>query len=318
MLNNSLTLGEYLEKWLSFYCSSRLAPNTIRGYRVNIYNHIIPHIGDVKLCNLSPDMIDDLYYQLRCEGLSPTTILYVHAVLRKALNTAMKRRMVTENVIDFVDPPRKQKYKPKFINGELMSKLLEYSKNTELYIPLLLALSFGLRRGEILGLFWRDINFDMGTITINQTATFVNNGVEYTSPKTDSSGRVLLMPDSLKVELMRWKIRQPRSVFLDVVCTTLDGRLLTSNRFQTLFKRALKACDLPDMRIHDLRHSYATLMLENNISPKIVCDILGHSSVDVTLDIYSHVLTTMQKPAVNAIETVLKSSQLDFNKKKNA
>lgn len=309
MLNDSLTLGEYLEKWLSFYCASRLAPNTIRGYKVNIKNHIIPYIGDEKLCELSPDMIDDLYYRLRCEGLSATSVLYVHSVLRKALNTAKKRRLIMENVIDFVDPPRKEKYRPKFIGGDLMARLIENSKSTELYIPLLLALSFGLRRGEVLGLFWSDVNLEAGTITINRTATFVNDGVEYTTPKTDSSVRVLLMPDSLKAELTQWKLRQKQCLSSDAVCTTFDGRLLTSNRFQKLFKRALKNCGLPDMRIHDLRHSYATLMLENNISPKIVCDILGHSSVDVTLDIYSHVLTKMQTPAVSAIESVLRSSQ---------
>lgn len=145
------TVSQYFEHWLKFYCAGRLAPNTIRGYCVNIYNHIIPHIGDIKLCSLSPDDIDELYYYLRCKGLSSTSIIYVHAVMRKALNTAIKRRLILENVINYVDPPRREKYKANFIDAAAMQRLLVGCRHTSFYIPILLALSFGLRRGELLG-----------------------------------------------------------------------------------------------------------------------------------------------------------------------
>lgn len=317
MLSNAPTLGEYLEFWLATYCCSRLAANTVRGYRVNIQQHITPYIGSVAIGDLTPDMIDNLYYVLRCKGLSGTSVLYVHSVLRKALNTALKRRMLKENILDFVDSPRKDRYKSSFIGAEQMRELLSACYDTELYVPLLLMLAFGLRRGETLGITWADCDFKNGILNINRTVTYYNGKLEFSSPKTSTSRRSLLMPLYLSLELRRWKVVQPPNCEYNLICTKKDGSALTPNRFQKLFKKALNKAGLPDVRIHDLRHSYATLMLENNINPKIVCEILGHSSVDVTLDIYSHALTNMQRPAADVINGVL-SSQLDFNAAKNA
>lgn len=315
MLTNQ-TVGQYLEQWLKFYCAGRLAPNTIRGYRVNIYHHIIPNIGNVRLCDLSPEMIDALYHKLRCTGLSATTIIYVHAVLRKALNTAMKRRMITENVINYVDPPRREKYEAALIDAKAMQRLLNGCCHTAFYMPILFALSLGLRRGELLGIMWQDINFAEHSIKICRSATYVNGTLELSTPKTASSVRTLLIPDALFDALIRWKTIQPQPSDLNLVCTDYEGKRLTSNQLQRAFKRILTESGLPNVRLHDLRHSYATLMLKNNVQSKIVCEILGHSSIDVTLDIYSHVLTDMQKPAADTINSVISSSQLDKNSEK--
>ena len=312
------TVGQYLEHWLKFYCAGRLAPNTIRGYRVNIYHHIIPNIGEIPLRELAPEDIDELYYILKSKGLSSTSIIYVHAVLRKALNTAMKRRSIAENVVNYVDPPRREKYEAHFIDAAAMQRLLNGCQHTAFYMPILFALSLGLRRGEILGIMWSDINFAERTIKICRSATYVNNGLELSTPKTVSSARTLLMPDALFHALLEWRSKQPQPCDLNLVCTDYGGNRLTSNQLQHAFKRILAESGLPNVRLHDLRHSYATLMLQNNVQSKIVCEILGHSSIDVTLDIYSHVLTEMQKPAVDAINTVLLSSQLDKQAKKNA
>lgn len=312
------TVGQYLEHWLKFYCAGRLAPNTIRGYRVNIYNHIIPNIGSIQLCDLMAEDIDELYYILRSKGLSSTSVIYVHAVLRKSLNTAMKRRLISENVVNYVDPPRREKYDASFINAVAMQRLLNGCRHTAFYMPILFALSLGLRRGELLGIMWSDINFAERTIKICRSATYVNNSLELSTPKTVSSIRTLLMPDALFDALLGWKSVQPQPSDLNLVCTDYEGKRLTSNQLQRAFKRILTESGLPNVRLHDLRHSYATLMLQSNVQSKIVCEILGHSSIDVTLDIYSHVLTGMQKPAVDAINTVLLSSQLDSAVNKNA
>lgn len=303
MLDSNSPLGEYLAFWLETYCENRLARNTVIGYRNNVRLHIVPHLGGVPIILLTPFMIDGLYSELRKKGLSETTILYVHSVLRKALNTAVRRRLLSENVVNCVDAPRKNRYQAKYLSPEQLKLLLDSCRYLEIYVPVLLAAVFGLRRGEVLGLTWDNVDFSSNQISVAMSGTYYRDCEFYLSDvKTESSRRCLLMPLVVSEALRDWHEIQERPCSYNLVVTHYDGSLFTANSLSNHFRKALREAGLPHVRFHDLRHSYATMMLQNNISPKIVCDILGHSSVDVTLDVYSHVVTEMQRPAANVID----------------
>lgn len=308
------TLEQYLREWLVFYCEARLARNTVNGYRVNIENHIIPNIEKIPLYKLQPEDIQKMYEELSKKGLSSTTILYVHNVLRKALNSAVKRRVLTNNVINYVDAPIKAKFKSKVLSINEISRLLLASKCTIAYHPILLSVTLGLRRGEVLGLQWSDIDWDLKTLTIQRTATFYKQEFVLSDVKTQNSKRTLLLADSIIEVLKRQKLAQERMIAelgnwynpYNLVICRLDGSPMSSSFLNKQFKAVLQVGNLPNIRFHDLRHTNATLMLKQNIPAKIVSSMLGHSTIAITLDTYSHVLTDMQQPAVNVIEELLK------------
>jgi len=308
------TLEVYLKEWVESYCKPRLARNTLNGYQVNIDKHIVPYIGSIPLYKLQPSDISNLYKKLSEKGLSSTSILYVHNVLRKSLNCAVKQRVLTSNVINYVDAPLKAKFKAAVLSSDEISKLLDTTKSTEIYIPVLLAITLGLRRGEILGLKWSDIDWQLKSISIQRTATFYKDEFVLSDVKTQNSNRTLLLADSVISELNIHKDKQ--RIFAEnfgagfnsenlVICRA-DGKPMTSSALNKHYKAALEQAGLPNIRFHDLRHTNATLMLKQNIPAKIVSSMLGHSTIAITLDTYSHVLTDMQKPAVDVIEKMLK------------
>lgn len=258
--------------------------------------------------------MQSLYGKLHTDGLSNTSIRYVHATLRKALNSAVKQRILNSNVVNCVDPPSPSKFKPTILTGESMRVLLAACANTEVYIPVLLAVSLGLRRGEVLGLKWSDVDFRSSTLEVQRTATFYKGEFCLSDTKTECSHRTLMLSKTLIEKLAFYKKQQfvlalsckgrfnPHNM---VVCR-VDGSVMTSTVLNYKYKKALKAAGLPDIRFHDLRHSNATLMLRNNVPAKIVQAIFGHSKVSTTLDLYSHVITDMQEPAVAVIENLLR------------
>lgn len=298
------SVSEYLRYWLNSYCEKRLARNTIVGYKNNIERHIIPHIGDKLLFDLQPMDIEKMYSDLELEGLCGTSVLYIHAVLRKALNTAVKRRMLECNVLDYVDAPRKSKFIASVLSCEDVLKLLNVCKGTEVYIPVLLAVTLGLRRGEVLGLKWSDVNYAAKMLSISRSATCYKGEFVLSETKTKNSNRTLLMCDFVVCALKAWQAIQCQNS-IGLVVTHFSGALLSSTVLNNMYHAALKAAKLPPIRFHDLRHTNATIMLQQNIPAKIVSSMLGHSSVGITLDLYSHVLTEMQRPAVFAMQNIL-------------
>lgn len=263
---------------------------------------------------LEPHDVQSLYGKLHADGLSNTSIRYVHATFRKALNSAVKQRILNSNVVNCVDPPSPSKFKPTILTGESMRVLLAACANTEVYVPVLLAVSLGLRRGEVLGLKWSDVDFRSSTLEVQRTATFYKGEFCLSDTKTECSHRTLMLSKTLIEKLAFYKKQQfvlalsckgrfnPHNM---VVCR-VDGSVMTSTVLNYKYKKALKAAGLPDIRFHDLRHSNATLMLRNNVPAKIVQAIFGHSKVSTTLDLYSHVITDMQEPAVAVIENLLR------------
>lgn len=312
-----LTVAKYLQQWMENYCAPRLSRNTVNGYRINIDKHLIPYIGKIPLDRLQPEQIQALYGKLHGVGLSNTSILYVHATLRKALNSAVKQRTLNSNPANCVDPPSRDKFKPSILTGDGLQRLLVACEGTEVYIPVLLAVSLGLRRGEVLGLKWCDVDFLGATLEVQRTATFYKGEFCLSDTKTECSHRTLMLSDTLLSRLSAWKRQQFVSALHckgnynphGMIVCRVDGTLMTSTVLNYKFKKALTRAGLPDIRFHDLRHSNATLMLRNNVPAKIVQSIFGHSKVSTTLDLYSHVITEMQEPAVAVVENLLQGSK---------
>ncbi len=306
------TLNEYLPEWLEHYSkSTNMAKNTYNGYKVNIENHILPIIGDIRLDRLSPYDIELLIDKMRSKELSVTSQRYALATLRVALNSAVKHRILSYSVMNCVDFPKPQKFHSYALSIEELKILFNKCVDDFNYLPVLISISLGLRRGEVLGLKWSDFDFKKKTVHIQRTATPVNGGYDFSPCKTQESNRVLFIPDYLIASLNAWKSEQDVCYELnenfnpdDFVFFMPNNRIISATGLNKRFKKLLKECNLPDIRFHDLRHSWATMMLSQNIPTKIASSMLGHSNVATTLNIYTHMLTDMQKPAIDVLNSV--------------
>lgn len=279
-----MIVQELMQVFDKCYITERLKPTTANGYRVNIRCHILPYIGETMVDDIGLLTLEELTDTLRAKGLSNKTIVYVHATFRKALNFALRRREISWNPYELYDLPKIEQYKYKTLNASQIQKLLDGVQGQEIERYIRLAVCYGLRRGEILGILPGDYDETTGVLHVQRTRTAVNGRPVITTCKTKKSNRYVLIA----------KEDEP----------FITGRLFswTPTKLDTEFKRALTANGLPkEIRFHDLRHSYATWMLSKEVNPKIVSEVLGHSSVKVTLDIYSHANTSMQISCLNAM-----------------
>jgi len=315
---SKITLGEYLIEWLETNAKPNIAVTTYSGYSVNIRKHIIPHIGSIVLQELHPIQIQNFYNSLSQDGkcnskgaLSPRSIQYIHMVLRQALEYAYKMQIIPRNVADMVKIPKQKKYIPNFLSSDEINNLLKIFKDTSIYMPVLLAVGIGLRRGEVLALKWSNIDLENKIIYINENLIPTKEGAIFSTPKTDSSKREIIVPENIITELVKLKEIQENNKKLlgkgyinnDLVCCYDNGKNFSPGAFSHLFAEILKRNNFRHIRFHDLRHTNATLMLKANISPKVASVRLGHSKVSTTLDIYSHVVKEMQEEAAHKLNS---------------
>ena len=288
---NFTLLSDYLNKWLESY-KSQIAPNTYLGYKVNI-NHINNLIGKIYLSDLTVDIIQSAYNDLS-KTLSNTSIIYIHRVLKNALNYAVRNKLISFNPCNDVIVPRKIKYNSSVLSEDDSKRLISILENCnyELYKAVMLALCCGLRRGECLGLKLSDIDFKNNIIMISRNVSYNKNIPVESDLKTSYSFRsILVSADFLKC--ININTCQP------YICN------ITQHQLQKQFHKVLIDNNLPVIRFHDLRHTNATLLLKHGVPAKIVSSRLGHSSIGVTMDIYSHVLIDMQSEASAALDCLL-------------
>ena len=270
----------------------RLKPSTIRGYNVNLDKHILPYFSEKNVDELTVKDLDELTDKLSAKGLSNKSIVYVHATLRKMYAYAVKRSYVSVTPYAAFDLPRVEKYRHTVLNTEQIGKLLAITEGTEMYIPVMLAVRYGLRRGEILGIKPKsDIDFIASTLHIQRTLTVENGKKQITSCKTNNSDRRLLLADEDLKELKKY---ENKHFLVNISPAMIDKK----------FKKIIQKYEFPDVRFHDLRHSYATFMLARGVNPKIVSEVLGHSGIDITLDLYSHPDVSMQKACLQALQFI--------------
>lgn len=320
---NHLTVAEFLERWLSDYAEINLAPQTYRRYRDIIHVHLIPALGRHTLGKLTPMHIQKYYAEAvrkprigKTEPLSSTTVLQHHHVLHKALEHAVKWRILAINPATAIDPPRKERNEMQTLTTEQATKLMESARGYTLYVPIALALLCGLRRGEIFAIRWSDIDLITGRLQVRRSLDYTSGKAIFKEPKTDRGRRMVALPARMVEILRQHKNEQEilKTMKSDeyhdqgLVCCLDDGRPVLY-AVNDSFNRILKRAALPHIRFHDLRHSHATALLGAGVNPKIVSERLGHSTISLTMDVYSHVLPDMQREAAAKIDRLFQSGK---------
>ena len=308
-----ISVGEYLDRWLEDYASVNVAPATLGRYS-QIVSRLKPALGAIRLQALRPAAIQSAYRLLLGEGLAARTVLHHHRVLREALRHAVRWQFIAQNPADGVTPPRPARTEMRTLNPEQVQYLLDACKDAQFKSIITVAVATGMRLGELLGLRWADIDLDGGTIHLARAAQYLPDaGVTFRTPKTPRSRRsVALSRDSIAA-LREHRRRQLEARLagvehyevLDLVFATPAGHPLKPYNVSGAFSRLVKSTGLAPLRFHDLRHTAATLMLLADIHPKIVSERLGHATIAITLDTYSHVLPDMQRDAAEALDAVL-------------
>ena len=301
-----------LDQWLPAIRPT-IKPSTYSGYEAIVRNHILPNLGSVVLRKIRAETINAFYGHLLASGhaingagLTASSVIRVHAVLRRAMRDAVRWGYLKENPATRADPP-KQKMRVDQMNtwtaGELTKFLEESSADKDRYLWLLLAMT-GMRRGEVLGLRWQDLDLANGVITVRQTVTAIGGKRVFSTPKTSRGRRVVALDASTVSALRRWRQQHSKNPS-DLVFAERDGTPLFGPGVTKRFNRIVERAKLPRIRLHDLRHTHATLALQLGIHPKIVSERLGHSTVALTLDIYSHATPHMQSEAAERFGALL-------------
>ncbi len=289
-----MTVKELFDIFDLAYIDTRLKFNTQNGYRNNIRLHILPHIGDYDITAVNYTVADKLLLELKNKGLSNTSIKYVFSVLRKAFNFALGREYLQKNIFSSYDFPLQNRYQYTVLKDYEVDSLIDFAfaADSDIFPAVLLAARYGLRRGEALGVKTADFRQYDCILLVSRSANDVDGRRIITEPKYKSVRTVLLTKRDLQRLTKHSLLREASPE--DYLCRDYDGNYITTNQLQNKFKQLLKACELPDVRFHDLRHSYATSMLAAGVHPKIVQSVLGHSDIQTTLDIYSHYDASLQ------------------------
>jgi len=313
---DSLKVEEYLDRWLSDSVSDTVKATTFERYEQITRLHLKLTLGRVKLKALTPAHVRSLYREKLEAGSSTRTVRYIHTTLHKALKQAVMDGLIPRNATEAVKPPQPTREGMHPLTPEQAKLLLQvaHESGDRLEALYVLAIHAGLRQGELLGLKWDDVDLEDGSLQVRRTLTISKNGPLFTSPKTASSRRSVKLTSKAKVALKHHLERQLGEIdrvgslwnengliFASEMGEPLNRHNLTRRSFKPLLKRA----GLPQIRFHDLRHTCATLLLTRNVNPKIVSEMLGHSSIAITLDTYSHVLPNMRDQAAAAMEEAL-------------
>jgi integrase len=303
-VGSTTTLQEYLENWLENVHKPTIRLSTYLNYRKLLNNYLVPGLGKVKLQKLTPQQVQVFYSQKMSDGLAPKTVNNIHGVLHKALDNAVKWNILSRNVCDAVTPPRIPRKEKNVLTKQQAHTLLEEVRMHRLEALLTLAITTGMREGELLALHWQDVNFEDCSLQVKRAVSYLKGyGYIESEPKTAKGRRMIKLPAFVVAILIRHKAQQEEHrrevgsawVEKDLVFTNAQGDFYSASTLRKVFRRFLASIGLLHMRFHDLRHSAATILLAMNVHPKVVQEILGHSQIAMTLDIYSHALPSMQE-----------------------
>lgn len=311
-----ITVKKYLERWLAAQVG--LAPQTLNGYRGYVRRYLMPHLGSTQIGRLHPMQVQEMETAMTSEGLSGSTVNQAHRILHKALKDAVKWGVAVRNVTDVVTPPRNSTQEMQVLAPQDLRKLLHAAEEAGLGTLILLAAHTGLRRGELLGLSWPDFDVSRGVLSVRRALRYVpRQGCIIAEPKSAAGRRRISLGPAAVNALKRHRAAQAETrLSLGSVCrdgdwvfTGPDGAHLAPDGLSRRFSELVKSLDIPIIRLHDLGHTHATLLLLAGTHPKVVQERLGHSSIAITIDTYSHVLPGLQEEAALAFETALGQDQ---------
>ena len=290
----------------------RWAPSTLRRHKGIVDVHLIPALGRHRLEKLTPQHVQELLNAKIGEGLSPRSVLYIRAILRQALGRAERWGQVPRNVAKLVDPPRMRRREMTSLTSEQARQLLAAVRGDRVEALYTVAISVGLRQGEALGLRWQNVDLDAGTLTVADTLHKLGSGYELREPKTEKSRRTIALPQVAITALKRhWsaqleaRLRAERWHDWNLVFTEVDGRPLHGPTVTRRFQRLLSEIGMPRMRFHDLRHSCASLLLAQGVDLKSIQETLGHSTISVTMDTYSHLQDEARRTVADRMDEAL-------------
>ncbi len=313
-LHERTPLATYFDDWL-VRTQPTIRASTHRRYR-ELLAHTRPDIGTVALAKLTPAQLDRVYARLQApidgggEGLSPSTVRRVHTVMHKALKDAVLEGLVARNVADIARPPKNQDFEPQLWTLEQVRTFLHATAQDRLGPLYLLAALTGLRSGELLGLRWQDVDLDAQVLQVR--VALARDG-RLAPPKTRAGRRRVELSRMAALALRRQRRQQAEERLAlgpawhesDQVSTSTVGTLLDGVNTLKAFHRFLTKAELPRIRLHDLRHLQASLLLAAGVHPKVVSERLGHSRTAVTLDVYSHVMPSLQRDAADLLDRLL-------------
>ncbi|HVB25345.1 MAG TPA: tyrosine-type recombinase/integrase [Ktedonobacteraceae bacterium] len=302
------TVKQFLEYWLENVQKPLIREITYSLNRGIIYKHIMPDLGQIKLRDLKPEHIEKLYAKMLKAEYNPSSIGHTHGILRSALNQAVKRGLLARNVCDIVSPPRSHKHEVTSLTINQAQKLIQVAKGHRLEALLIVAITTGMRRGELLALRWQDVDFETKRLYVRRSVNrIVGHGIVEGEPKTMNSKRTITLPQVVLDALKQHKANQEETkrkvgtLWKDrnLVFPNTQGNYEEATHLRTMFLKFLRDAELPSIRFHDLRHSAASILLSLGVNPKVIQELLGHSKVSMTLDVYSHVLPGMQSDAMD-------------------
>ncbi|HEV7642922.1 MAG TPA: tyrosine-type recombinase/integrase [Pyrinomonadaceae bacterium] len=311
----SMPLSEYLAQWLEEVAKSRVRERTFEQYKWLVMGYIGTALGTRCVSDVQPFDVQKFYGDLQKKGLSGRTIRYTHNVFSSAMKQAVKWKMISNNPCDHCDLPRHEKKEMKYLSSEQTNIFLTTAQASKWFVLFLLAIETGMRPEEYLGLQWKDIDFEGSVLVVRRALVWLKGGgFIFTEPKTSRSRRSIPLSNRVTLELRNFKRRQLEKrlilgteyqnndlVFASEIGSPLSNKNIANRHFKPLLKKA----GLPEIRLYDLRHTTATLLLTANENPKVVSERLGHASISLTLDTYSHVLPTMQKSATEKMERMM-------------
>jgi integrase len=305
-------VAEHLNQWLDGYVKTNCSQRTLDGYQSIIERHLIPALGDTQLKHLHPQMIQ-AYYGKACEKLTARTVHHQHRVLSQSLKYAVRQGYLGRNPAELVDPPSPRKKVMRTLIAGEVEALFNVAKDSYYYPVYYTAVSTGLRQAELLGLRWRDLDLDFLSISVSQVLYKRRGVCQFKEPKTAHSRRCVAMTPKLACflreyklerESLYWQLGQPLSLD-SLVFASVEGKPIDPGVLSHAFSKICKKAGLENTRFHDLRHTFASLMLLRGAKPKVISEALGHSSVAFTMDTYSHIIEGMQSDAMALLDEVL-------------
>jgi integrase len=316
-----MTVATFLERWIE-HMQGQVSPRSHERYAEIARKNLMPLLGGLTLTKLQPAQISAAYARALTSGhrkgkggLSPRTVTHLHRVLREALQQAVRWQLLIRNPADLVKPPRVERGQMQTLDAEGTVELIEAARGTNMAVPIMLGVLCGLRRGEVVALRWRHVDLDHGQLSVVASAEQTDQGVREKETKSGKARNVALSPmimDELRSHRLKqaeWMLQLGVRIDQDHhVITREDGRPLQPRSLTHAFVKFVQRHNLQRVRLHDLRHSHATHMLAAGVHPKIAQERLGHSSVSVTIDLYSHVLPGMQAEAVSRVDAAMQDA----------
>jgi integrase len=314
------TVAEFLERWLD-HARTQVSPKSHERYVEVARKNIVPLLGAIPLSKLQPVTISTAYARALASGrrdgkggLAPRSVHYLHRLLRLSLAQAVRWQILTRNPCDAVKPPRVERRKSVTLSADQAAQLLGALAHSRVYWPTLIAFATGMRRGEILALRWQRVDLDRGALEVVETIEQTKTAPLRFKPPKSGRTRAITLPAFAVAELRRWKTEQAQELLrlgvrqtgATLVCGQADGEVRSPHDLTNQFARFIHQMkELPQVRFHDLRHSHATQLLASGVHPKIAQERLGHSSISITLDLYSHAVESLQDKAASCVDAAL-------------